>query len=219
LYIDIHTHHEHGSDHDTIRLVNYIQNDAKPYNVTAKHYSVGLHPWYLENFTEEAFQQPEILTQFSQATAVGECGLDWICQTPKATQIKAFQAQITLASKLQKPLIIHCVKAFNELVSTIKNANFGQAVLIHGFNNNQEILKQYQSQDYYISVGDKILIENTNAQKALQHIPLNRLFLETDNSLTSIQTIYQKASVLLDIPIDQLQTQLLENFKAFTQKK
>jgi TatD DNase family protein len=84
--------------------------------------------------------------------------------------------------------------------------------VIHGFNNNANVLKTLIDNDLYISIGSALLRSNSNAAKLIRNIPLERLFLETDAKPVSIKTVYAVASEHLKMPSEQLRRNIYQNF-------
>jgi TatD DNase family protein len=204
MFIDIHTHNPNHAD---ICCINTMPKTQHHYAV----YSCGLHPWYLANATTDLESLVKIAKQ-QHCIAIGECGLDKLCTTDWQTQEYFFTAQVQLANAINKPIIIHCVKASTEIIAILKKLNNNVPIIIHGFNQNKNILAQWLDIDAYISIGHAINNANSNAHLLLQNIPSNKLFLETDNSTISIETIYQAAANILHLPINNVAQQISTNY-------
>ena len=84
---------------------------------------------------------------------------------------------------------------------------------MHGFNNRREVLQDLLRHDIYISVGRHVMNDDSNVCRLLAEIPLDRMFLETDNSACDIRDIYAKVAGRLDIPVEQLQQCVCDNFQ------
>ena len=145
--------------------------------------------------------------------AIGECGLDRRSAVSIIEQEAIFAAQIKWAMEIQKPLVIHCVKAFSELIKMKKKYQTNVAFVVHGFNNNQQIFDELLKNNFYFSFGKAILQENSNATKALKNIPHNRFLLETDNEKISTKTIYETASNILNIEENKLKVLIVNNLE------
>jgi TatD DNase family protein len=221
-FIDIHTHFE-NTDAAVIAVLNHTQKDAffitntetknsKPNTRNPK--SVGLHPWFLkkDNF-ENDFEKLSQHIENQEIIALGECGLDRLKGEDLAFQTHAFEAQIRLAESVQKPVIIHCVKAYNEVISLKKKLKPTIPLIIHGFNQNETILKDLVKNGFYISLGAAVLKEDSNAAKYISQIPLNQIFLETDDKEVSIIAIYEKSAELLGVDLEGLKGLVFQNFK------
>ena len=97
------------------------------------------------------------------------------------------------------------------MIKIIKANKTKNPIIIHGFNNSEHILKKYLSEGYYISLG-KILFKNEELAKLIiDQIPIEKLFLETDDANHSIQLVYEKAAILLNTTIDNLKTSIFAN--------
>ena len=179
-----------------------------------KHYSYGLHPWYIEAATlDDQLRLLELKAHESHCLAIGECGLDKLSTVDFNLQIQAFEAQIKIANRVKKPLIIHCVKAFNELINCLNLSDNNVPVVIHGFNNNENIARVMVDHGYYFSFGKALLNYESNASRAIKTVGRKQFFLETDDADLSIKYVYKKAADLLGIEEEFLQLQLQHNFE------
>lgn len=179
------------------------------------YYSKGLHPWFLKSNTlSEEIKDLEDQINDDSFLAIGECGLDKLCTTDFELQLEAFEKQIALAEKYHKPLILHCVKAFNELISQRKKSRSKQVWIVHGFNGSPQLAKQLIELGMFISYGINLSRFESKAYQYIEAIPKNRLFLETDISEKSIEDIYSIASARLGISLDQLKNLIWTNYKA-----
>ena len=203
--INIHTHQTSDADIELLNVKDYQPNPL---------ISMGLHPWFLEESSiESQLKSLKINAKAPNVLAIGECGLDRNITTDLAKQIKVFEAQIAIAESVQKPLIIHCVKCFSELISIKKKHKPSVPMIVHGYNNNLEILAQLLKNDFYISLGGALLRTNANASKALDIIPNNRLFLETDDTNISISSIYKTAAEQKSVEVEELKLLIYKNFQ------
>ena len=85
-------------------------------------------------------------------------------------------------------------------------------LIIHGFNQNEIILKELIKHDFFVSIGTNVLKNNSNAYKAVTQIPINQLFFETDDSDIDIKMVYERATLLLNMPLEELKVQIFNNF-------
>lgn len=208
MFINTHTH---AQIYDaTIELVNLGLNNGEK----SKYYSYGLHPWYIKpDDLDHELQVLQIKAHEKSCLAIGECGLDKLCGTDFNLQLEAFEAQIKIANSINKPLIIHCVKAFNELINCLNLSDNKVPVIVHGFNNNENIARVMVDQGYYFSFGKALLNYESNAAKALKSVGRKKFFLETDDADLSIKYVYRKASEILGIDEEFLKIQLQDNFE------
>lgn len=208
MFLNIHTH-----SHQNEGI--YILNGS--YNSDKNHYhSLGIHPNESQNldFHSEIFEKQ---ATHLNCIAVGECGLDKTISTALHTQISLFKKQIDISEKMKLPIIIHCVKSWNEILSIKKEVNPKQPWIYHGFRKSN-LIESVLKSGCYISIGSAI-INDQKLQQSIQYIPLEKLFLETDkDTLHSIQEVYESVAKLKNISIDELQTQILINFKTVFKK-
>ncbi|MDP1802701.1 MAG: TatD family hydrolase [Bacteroidota bacterium] len=208
MFINIHTHFQLYDA--KLELVNLNMDST----VKANHYSYGLHPWYLDKTTYEAqLAKLKIVAHEKRCLAIGECGLDKICKTDFELQTEVFIEQIKIANQINKPLIVHCVKAFNELINCLNLNDNTVPVIVHGFNNNDNIARVLLNQGYYFSFGKALLGYESNAAKAIKTVGRKNFFLETDDTDLSIKYIYKKAAELLGIDEEIIKQQMLSNFE------
>jgi TatD DNase family protein len=212
-YLNFHTHQAPSSATETGIYNLLIQEIDDTKIADNQRVSAGVHPWYAHP-TQWRVQLAQVaaLALRPQVVAIGECGLDKLIGPSLEVQLPLFEAQVQLAQSLQKPVVVHCVKAFNELLSWKKCSHVTVPMVLHGFNNKPEVAAQLLQHGFYVSLGAALLREDSNAQKALKIIPLERLFLENDAQQTPIQNIYAKAATLLNIEIEVLTDQIWRNF-------
>jgi TatD DNase family protein len=206
MLIDIHTHKPHQNDVWSIQNIHELFNSIN----TLFQYSFGIHPWHIDESTFKV--SFEILKKESikkNILAIGETGLDRLCNTPFKIQEQVFIQHILWANEIAKPLIIHCVRAYREVLFLLKEYNNHMPVIFHGFNNNEEIANLIIQNGHYLSFGKSLM--NPSMEKVFSKISLKHIFLETDDSHVSIETIYQQAAKIKQIPRDQLRLQIFKN--------
>jgi TatD DNase family protein len=210
-FIDIHTHKRVKSE-DEIALFNFdLKEVKKPLKMD---FSAGIHPWSIDKgnlYTKKVFL--ERYAKNKKTSALGECGLDKLIETPLLEQLEVFGWHIKLSEKYQKPLIIHCVRAFNELFETRKAYKATLSWVLHGFNKNENILKDVLKRGLYVSFGEALFDEKSNANHYFKTVPNNQFFLETDISEHSIQKIYEKAAFLKQISVEELKQIIYNNYQ------
>lgn len=208
--IDIHSHIKLPINGKKIFNVLTIDDFPKEKGLL---FSVGMHPWYLQpQLWNNDFNEFEAVIAKDNVIAIGECGLDWTTVAKPDMQKVVFSKHLHWAEKYNKPLIIHCVKAYNEIIAMCKKANLKQACIIHGYNNNLKIAEQLIKAGFYLSFGAALLENNSNAVQAIKITPIDKLFLETDDSDASIESIYTRAGELLKLNIEDLHQQIEANF-------
>lgn len=206
MLLDIHTHHL--SDHPATALWSGCMKDRNAAEIHhAEWISVGIYPWHLlpDNLNEQLDWLESVITTDRRVLAVGEAGLDRLCQTPFKLQLKAFRIIIELSERYRLPLIIHAVKAFNEIMALNKEIRPFQPWIIHGFRGKKELAGSLLRQDFFLSVGERF-----NAE-AVKIIPSEHLLAETDESLTDISVIIGRLAEIRGENVDSLRTRLCLN--------
>ena len=207
-FFDAHTH-TISSDKNVFSIVNTYSNSTNFTNA----FSVGIHPWFInkENLDNELLIVEQKL-QEKNCFALGECGLDKITKTDFELQKTVFKNQILLSEKHKKPLIIHCVKAFQEIIEIKKMIKPTQIWILHGFNKNLQVAESLLKNGFIVSFGAAI-INNKKLQDVVLNISLDNILLETDDSEVTIQEVYQKIASIKNIEVKELQQKIEQNFK------
>jgi TatD DNase family protein len=209
-YINIHTHTL--KEPDTCEVENVFAQDYQRYKPCSA-FSVGLHPWHIEKTEwETCFDNIAEAAKNDKMLLVGECGLDRSVDIDFALQEQSFKQQVLIANELGKPLIIHCVRAYNDLIRIKKNRNSDVPWIIHGYMGNRETTLNLIRHGFYFSLGERFLF-NERKNEQILIIPENRLFFETDESSLLIEHIYSKAAALLQKNVDELKSVVWSNFE------
>lgn len=141
--VDVHTHVA-PADGRAIVSVNPGQGLG-----SAPHYSVGIHPWHADTGD---VAEVEHLAADPRVVAIGECGIDKLRGPGLEVQMPVFEAQARLAERLQKPLIIHCVRAYGEIMALHDRLHPTVPWIIHGFNRNAALARQLTDRGIYLSI-------------------------------------------------------------------
>jgi TatD DNase family protein len=208
LFINIHTHFTPQNEEWSIQNIHENFEQLNP----LFNYSVGIHPWHINiNSVRDELLKMEIASKSKNVWAIGECGLDRICETPFKWQQEIFTNQVLWANQIAKPIIIHCVRAHREVLSILKECKNHMPVVFHGFNNNYDVAEDIINAGGYLSFGKALF--NPNIQKIFSKISTNKIFLETDQSECSIDSIYKQASKIKQVSTAQMSNQIFQNFK------
>lgn len=174
--------------------------------------STGIHPWEIAGNHEEQLAVVKEAARHRNTIAIGECGLDFLKSTATPeVQEQIFIAHARLAEEYKKPLIIHCVKAFDRLIALRKIIVPQQPWIIHGFRGKPQQAAQLIKAGFHISLG-----ENFNLESA-KSIPADKLFIESDESRLPIADIYAAIAAARGFTLEELAEQIERNMRIFGQ--
>ncbi|TYP99858.1 TatD DNase family protein [Tenacibaculum adriaticum] len=212
-YLDFHTHKmRRQSEANISEIVSIHLGKETEHSL----YTIGKHPWW----TEEVLSKEELNTltlhlSSEHCLAMGEMGLDKFKGPELSKQIEILKSQLVLANALKKPVIIHCVRAFDQLIQIKKEFPHIPNWCIHGFSRHPELAKQLIHQGFYISL-IPVLQPTEKYKTLLTSLPLDRFFLETDSMPNiSIENIYLQAAKILNISVETLIKQINKNAITF----
>ena len=197
LEFDIHTHHQPSMPGTAIVSVSPADFCPQP----GHWYSTGIHPWQAGDPQWQADNWEQRLAQLlhhPQVLAVGEAGLDRLAQAPLPLQTDLFRRQTLLAETVGKPLIIHAVKAQAELIALKRELQPAMPWVIHGFRGKAQLADTYLKHGFFLSFGEKY------QEEALRRVPLERLFIETDESTVPVARLYERAAGVRGLSADEL---------------
>lgn len=177
-----------------------------------KPISLGLHPWYATiDKLELQMKYLTVLARQDNVKMIGECGLDKLKGENIDNQLLILERQITLSEELKKPLILHCARAFDELIAMKEKLKVNVPMIIHGFNKNEKLGAQMVAKGFYLSFGAAVLKENSGAAKLISE--LDEFLLETDDSEITIEEIYHAVAEIKKCSIDELKAFIFANWK------
>jgi TatD DNase family protein len=218
MFLDIHTHNA-AFDANIKKLFNLditMADLAKEFEFFFEEHasvSLGIHPWSVsEEHWNEQLEILEYLAQDDRVKAIGEIGLDKLKGPDMKLQEKVFLKQIRIAEIVRKPILVHCVKSFNELFAIKKVVRPKIPMIIHGFNRKAELADELGKKGFYVSFG-KAILESENVCEALKKVSLEQMFFETDiATCLNISDIYIKAAEVLKIDIKELEDRIYQNY-------
>lgn len=207
-FFNLHTH-KFTNQPNVLELVNQYPQE---FDATIPYYSIGIHPWFIvEERIKTDLAIIESKLQDANCLAMGECGLDKRIEISMALQQIVFEKQLLLAQKYQKPVVIHCVAAFQELIAIKKKLNISVPLIIHGFSKNIQVVKQLVDNGFYISFG-KYLLLNKDLETVFKSVPNKRFFLETDTVDEGIEAVYELAAKYKGVSVKEIQELINSNF-------
>ena len=228
-FFDIHTHIR-DMDNDIRSIISILPLDTIPEGV----FSVGWHPWFVnKKDLEKQMDALEEKAQLENCIAIGECGLDRmtfrktgrsitsdptvLLEAGEGLQRDIFLRHIDIANSANKPLIIHCVRAYPELLEIRKSVQTSTPWIIHGFRGSIEVAQALIKHGILLSFGKVLNADNASTSKIkdiFKTVPTNSILLESDNVDTiscKIEDIYKSAAEIRGISADELQDTIHNN--------
>lgn len=186
-FIDFHTHSLTCAD-DTVRMVNLMAGDEVPDNFPANTlFSAGIHPWQLTEDNLSELQTELLLTvAHPHVVMIGEAGFDRLRGAQGEAQYRAFLFQAHIAEEMGKPLVIHCVKGWDELRRARREVKPGRPWVIHGFRGSGSLAASLAGEGFWFSLGAKGL-----TAEVLGSVSHEKMLLETDDSGGQIGEVYR----------------------------
>ncbi|MFT7031446.1 MAG: TatD DNase family protein [Nonlabens sp.] len=210
-FLDFHTHSmRHSESVDVMEIVSIHPGKDREY----QYFTVGLHPWWTVNTvsTDQKAMFASLLP-LPNCLAMGEMGLDQLKGPTLDVQMDVLRSQLVIAQGLNKPVIIHCVRAFDQLIKIKREFPDIKKWCVHGYGRHSILAKQLIDQGFYLSLmpskPDKYV-------DWFASLPLDKLFLETDSMPdTTILDVYNDVSALTGISVDELKRQMNSNAREF----
>lgn len=210
-YINIHAHRQSSSIGEWV-MMNLMAVDFPPEDIENGFYSIGFHPYNVGKVDEEetlagvrmAVEHPRIL-------AVGETGLDKSIKIPMEDQLRIFEKQVKIAESFDLPVILHVVRSFNEMIGFMKAHQPVVPMIIHGYNGSAQMVEDLVEAGFLISFGEAITRAHSKIIEALQRVPVEKMFLETDEGDMDIRELYGFAAEVKDVSEGHLRMQIFEN--------
>lgn len=211
-YLDFHTHRmREATREDVMEIVSVHPGKGHTY----QYYTIGFHPWWIEMPLNPS--QSEVLAHGLKdpyCLALGEIGLDNLKGPAMDQQMAILRSQLPLAIEYHKPVIIHCVRAFDQLVRIKKQFPEIKNWCIHGYGRHATLARQLIDQGFYISLMPGL--PAAKYKEILTAIPLDRVFLETDSMPeVSIKQVYQDRAADLSMDVTHLCARMNENAQTF----
>jgi len=215
-YIDVHTHKANHQP-DVIAILNFRAGVPVSEELVSERASFGIHPWDSEVILFSEVKDE--INRFKHLFAIGECGLDKNISVPFKIQKQGFVNQIELCEAIQKPLIIHCVGMFNEIMDLKRSIKPSQTWIIHGFAGHPQLASQLIKENFILSFGKSIFKMGSKVVDSFKMLPAGSFFLETDESQKTIQEVYAQASILRNEEINSLKSLLYNQFRTLFKQK
>lgn len=177
--------HEHGVTH--MVCCGTREDDwGRVLDLSRRHAAIlpmlGLHPWYAHEAQPGWLERLEVLLKNNPA-GLGECGLDSALENPdRPLQEAVFRSQLRLAVELNRPLSIHCRRAWEPLATLAREEGLPLAgAVIHAFSGSAEVARKLQALGFHLSFACSLANPaNNRGAKAARVVAEDRLLFETD---------------------------------------
>lgn len=195
--------HTHTRNEEEVSILNIFPEE---YNDNVQGLvSCGFHPWHVNG--EESFERLEQIVQHSNVVAIGETGFDSLKGASMEVQRECFEKHVELSEKYNKPLVIHCVRAWDWLLGSHKKYNPKQTWIVHGFRGKSELMRQLLAKNMMFSIGAQF------NEETVRLIPNENLFCETDDSGTRIADVYKSLSDVRGVDNEHFSNMIESNMK------
>lgn len=213
IFINIHGHRKANNIQEWV-MMNLMAKDYPPDDIENGFYSVGFHPYNVGKVDEEdTINKVRLSTENTNVFAIGEIGLDKSIDAPLDQQMRIFESQVEIAEYTDLPVILHVVRAFNEMIEFMMVHQPVVPMIIHGYNGSAQMAETLIKAGFLLSFGEAIARDHSKIIESLVMVPVEKLFLETDEGDLDIREIYQFAAEVKGISMDHLRVQIFENAK------
>jgi TatD DNase family protein len=167
-----------GTDLDSSRKAAGRVDEAGGIWATA-----GIHPHDASSLDGSALAELERLAGVPGVVAIGETGLDYYRDlSPRPVQREAFEAQIDLAVRMDKALVVHVRDAFPDAFAVMESAELPRCIVLHCFTGGPEQARRAMGLGAFISFAGNISYKGSEEMcEAARSLPLDRILVETDS--------------------------------------
>lgn len=185
--------------------------------------TLGFHPSEVSKISDSDLERLKELLKLERVVGIGEIGLDYhYGKDDYLEQIDLFEKQLKIAEEVKLPVVIHSRDAVNDTINTLKK--YKVTGVIHCFSGSIETADIYIKMGYKLGIGGVVTFKNSNLYKAVEHVGLSNIVLETDapylapvpyrgmqNSSKYIPIIAEKIAEVLDVSLEEVAQQTTLN--------
>jgi len=208
--INVHSHFRKKIPSEFAIRNAFLKHDNSKLSKIEYPVSIGLHPWHIDEMTIEECEEKLLqLVSLDNVFAIGETGIDRSIETDLKKQYSFFEAQLTIAETINKPVIVHAVKSYSDMIPYLKRSTV--PFIFHAYNGNKIQAKELLKYNCKLSFGKNIF--GHKSDDILRILPDGTFFLETDtaNHIT-ISDVYDKAAEIRKTKTTLLKEQLFHTF-------
>jgi len=215
VFLNFHAHQQMPAENEIVIQSLFLQNDLIANKSDKIFFTAGLHPWHADQLSEnEITERLEKLIHDKLIIAIGETGLDKQKGADWETQKKVFRAHIEIANKYNLPLIVHSVKAHNEVLKLKIELKSKIPWVIHHFNGSKQMAMNFLNHGFYLSVSHHINNNNSRLSEYFGELPIDKIFLETDDFNIDIKDLYSVAAKKFNMNTENFKKQLISNLNS-----
>jgi TatD DNase family protein len=142
--------------------------------------TAGLHPHEARHWGPAVRERLEAAARDPRVVALGEAGLDYhYDHSPRDRQREAFEAQLDLARRAGRPLVVHARDADDDMAAILRNHPHA-TVVMHSFSSGPALLEAAVALGHYIGLSGMITFRSWRLDDAILAVPRDRLLVETD---------------------------------------
>ncbi len=145
------------------------------------HPALGLHPCFLHDSDVDLAALAQALEDHD-VVAVGEIGLDFRPgQADAEVQLPLLEQQLQLARRHSLPVLLHVVRAHDQVLKLLRHYQLPQAGIVHAFSGSEQQAREYAKLGFKLGFGGAISYDRAHKLRRLAaELPLEWLVLETD---------------------------------------
>lgn len=213
-YVDFHTHQRADGGVEVLNVDALDEAAVARACEVGLPFSVGVHPWRANASAEqlqEAYLRIERCVSAAGFVAIGECGLDWVSAVPRGTQLVVFEQQLEIARRLSAPIVLHCVRAFEEVAQMLRKCGAEQAVF-HSFIGSAQQAERVVREGYLCSFSPRSLASARTCE-TIRGVAPSAILIESDESAEPIVSVYERIAELRGCSVEELQQIVYDNYK------
>lgn len=185
-----------AQDEDVEKIINVgadLDSSQKAVEIAQKYpscfASVGIHPHHSAEQKRDWEVKLEKLAKNKKVVAIGECGLDYHPYerggvADPQIQKEVFEKQLSLALKLNLPVIFHCREAYKEILKIVKSFPQRKKLkgVFHCFSGDEIFLQKVLGLGFYVGFDGNLTFKNAKSlQEVAKITPPEKILLETDS--------------------------------------
>ncbi|MEA2106039.1 MAG: TatD family hydrolase [Bacteroidota bacterium] len=216
FYLNFHAHQQHPGENEIVVQSLFLQENITAHVSENIFFTAGLHPWHADQLDLNQLEKKlEKFISKKKIIAIGETGLDKLKGADWETQLRIFKKHIEISEKYHLPLVIHSVKAHNEILKLKKDTGAKSHWVIHNFTGSKQMAMGFINHGFYLSICHHIKNKNSRINQFFNQLPKDKIFLETDDFDISIKELYKIAADKWKIGVKELKIQLIYNLQMF----